>query len=123
MDSIADFFSKEEQIKVLTGKLNDSALLISDLKVENESLKARNLSLSKSNKSLNDKCVRVAISRDKLKGKHKRTALVVSELYVEGFLSLTISQIADRLFTSFDNIAGTVSAIKRGKSEKLQVNR
>jgi hypothetical protein len=65
----------------------------------------------------------VAISRDKLKGKHKRTALVVSELYVEGFLSLTISQIADRLFTSFDNIAGTVSAIKRGKSEKLQVNR
>jgi DNA polymerase II small subunit/DNA polymerase delta subunit B len=123
MDSIADFFSKEEQIKVLTRKLNDSALLISDLKVENESLKARNLSLSKSNKSLNDKCVRAAISRDKLKGKHKRTALVVSELYVDGFLSLTISQIADRLFTSFDNIAGTVSAIKRGKSEKLQVNR
>ena len=93
MDSIADFFSKEEQIKVLTGKLNDSALLISDLKVENENLKVRNLSLSKSNKSLNDKCVRAAISRDKLKGRHKRTALVVSELYVDGFLSL-ISQTA-----------------------------
>tara|TARA_R110000824_G_scaffold194341_1_gene376954 strand:- start:157 stop:531 length:375 start_codon:yes stop_codon:yes gene_type:complete len=123
METISDFISQKEQIESLQLQLASSkATDIIKLKKENERLKAKNLQLAAKNKIFNDECRRTAISRDKLKGKHKRTVLVVAELYVQGFISLSISQIADKLFTSFDNVNCAVTAVKRGKSEKLQVN-
>ena len=122
MDTIADYFSKDKEIALLQKKLNDKILINEHLKIENNNLKDRNLALSKRNKALCDEKNRTIASRDKLTIKHKRTVLVVCELYTEGLLSLTIKQIAERLFTSFDNVNVAVSAIRRGKSEKLQVN-
>ena len=120
METIADFISQKEQIESLQLELvNAKATDIIKLKKENDRLKAKNLQLAAKNKIFNDECRRTAISRDKLKGKHKRTVLVVAELYVQGFISLSIGQIADKLFTSFDNVSHAVTAIKKGKSEKL----
>tara|TARA_R110001606_G_scaffold27768_1_gene88630 strand:- start:11134 stop:11505 length:372 start_codon:yes stop_codon:yes gene_type:complete len=123
MEKIADFISQKEQIESLQLELDAKIAEIDDSKKENDRLKAKNLQLAAKNKIFNDECRRTAISRDKLKGKHKRTVLIVAELYVQGFISLSISQIADKLFTSFDNMNCAVTAVKRGKSEKLQVNR
>ena len=114
MDTVRDYFSKDDVILSLKKEIE---LLKAEHEIKLNKLKLKNSKLSEKCENFRDKTNWITRNRDNLKAKHRRTALVIAELYVDNELKLTIEELADRLFMTKGNISNIVAKLRKGKNK------